>query len=31
MKDAGAILLEAGVVRKQPDNFGAMFDDSFIK
>ena len=31
MKDAGAILLEAGVVRKQPDNFAAMFDDSFIK
>jgi len=31
MKDAGAILLEAGVVRKQPENFGAMYDDSFIK
>jgi NitT/TauT family transport system substrate-binding protein len=31
MKDAGTILLEAGVVRKQPENFGAMYDDSFIK
>ena len=31
MKDAGAILLEVGVVRKQPENFGAMYDDSFIK
>ncbi|WP_298212245.1 ABC transporter substrate-binding protein [Acidovorax sp.] len=31
MKDASAILLEAGVIRKQPENFQAMFDDSFIK
>jgi len=31
MKDAAAVLLEAGVIRKQPDSFGAMFDDSFIK
>ena len=31
MKDAAAVLLEAGVIRKQPDNFAAMFDDSFIK
>ncbi|WP_404976854.1 MULTISPECIES: ABC transporter substrate-binding protein [unclassified Acidovorax] len=31
MKDAAAVLLEAGVIRKQPDNFNAMFDDSFIK
>ena len=31
MKDAGAILLEAGVIRKAPENFPAMFDDSFIK
>jgi len=31
MKDAAAILLEAGVIRKAPDNFDAMFDTSFIK
>ena len=31
MKDAVAILLEAGVIRKLPDNYGAMYDGSFIK
>ena len=31
MKDAAAILLEAGVIRKLPDNYGAMYDGSFIK
>ncbi|GAB1387164.1 ABC transporter substrate-binding protein [Melaminivora sp.] len=31
MKDAAAILLEAGVIRKQPENWSAMYDDSFIK
>lgn len=31
MKDAAAILLEAGVIRKLPDNYDAMFDTSFIK
>jgi len=31
MKDAAAILLEAGVIRKAPDNFDVMFDTSFIK
>lgn len=31
MKDATAILLEAGVIRKAPENFDAMFDASFIK
>lgn len=31
MKDAAAILLEAGVIRKLPDNYTAMYDDSFIK
>ena len=31
MKDAAAILLEAGVIRKLPDNYSAMYDDSFIK
>ena len=31
MKDAAAILLEAGVIRKMPDNFDAMLDTSFIK
>ncbi|WP_342131392.1 ABC transporter substrate-binding protein [Hydrogenophaga sp. OTU3427] len=31
MKDAAAILLDAGVIRKAPDNFDAMFDTSFIK
>jgi NitT/TauT family transport system substrate-binding protein len=31
MKDAAAILLEAGVIRKMPDNFDAMYDNSFIK
>ena len=31
MKDAAAILLEAGVIRKLPENYNAMFDDSFIK
>ncbi len=31
MKDAAAILLEAGVIRKLPENWSAMYDDSFIK
>jgi NitT/TauT family transport system substrate-binding protein len=31
MKDAAAILLEAGVVRKGADDFGSMIDTSFIK
>ena len=31
MKDAAAILVEAGVIRKLPDNYGAMYDGSFIK
>src|SRR5690606_5732563 len=31
MKEATAILLEAGVIRKAPENFDAMFDASFIK
>lgn len=31
MKDAAAILLEAGVIRKLPDNYDAMFDTRFIK
>jgi NitT/TauT family transport system substrate-binding protein len=31
MKDAAAILLEAGVIRKLPDNYSVMYDDSFIK
>ena len=31
MKEAAAILLEAGVIRKLPDNYAAMYDDSFIK
>ncbi|QBK03926.1 ABC transporter permease [Hylemonella gracilis] len=31
MKDAAAILLEAGVIRKLPDNYDAMFDTSYIK
>ena len=31
MKDAAASLLEAGVIRKLPDNYGAMYDGSFIK
>ena len=31
MKDAAAILLEAGVIRKLPDNYAVMYDDSFIK
>ena len=31
MKDAAAILLEAGVIRKAPDNFDVMYDNSFIK
>lgn len=31
MKDAAAILLEAGVIRKIPDNFDVMVDNSFIK
>ena len=31
MKDAAVILQEAGIIRKQPENFSAMVDDSFIK
>ena len=31
MKDAAAILLEAGVIRKLPEDYSAMFDTSFIK
>ena len=31
MKDAGTILLEAGVIRKAPTDFSVMFDTSFIK
>jgi NitT/TauT family transport system substrate-binding protein len=31
MKDAAAILLEAGVIRKAPTDFAVMFDTSFIK
>ncbi|WP_225781969.1 ABC transporter substrate-binding protein [Xenophilus sp. Marseille-Q4582] len=31
MKDAAAILLEAGVIRKLPDNYSVMYDASFIK
>ena len=31
MKDSAAILLEAGVIRKAPDDYAAMYDASFIK
>jgi NitT/TauT family transport system substrate-binding protein len=31
MKDSAAILLEAGVIRKAPTDFAAMFNTSFIK
>jgi NitT/TauT family transport system substrate-binding protein len=31
MKDAATILLEAGVIRRAPTDFNAMFDTSFIK
>ena len=31
MKEAAVILQEAGVIRKQPDNWSAMYDDTFIK
>lgn len=31
MKDAQKILLEAGVIRKAPENLAVTFDDSFIK
>ena len=31
MKDSAAILLEAGIIRKLPDNYSAMYDASFIK
>lgn len=31
MKDAAAILLEAGVIRKVPEDFSAMFDTRFIQ
>ena len=31
MKDAAPILLEAGVIRKMPENYNVMYDDSFIK
>lgn len=31
MKEAAAILLEAGVIRKLPENYGVMYDASYIK
>ncbi len=31
LTEAAAILLEAGVIRKLPDNYSAMYDASFIK
>lgn len=31
MKEAAAILLEAGVIRKLPDNYSVMYDASYIK
>jgi NitT/TauT family transport system substrate-binding protein len=31
MKDAAAIMLEAGVIRRAPTDFSVMFDTSFIK
>jgi len=31
MKEATPILLEAGVIRKAPEDFTAMFDASFVK
>jgi NitT/TauT family transport system substrate-binding protein len=31
MKEATAILLEAGVIRKAPEDYAAMFDASFVK
>ena len=31
MKDASKILLEAGVIRKAPEDFTAMYDASFVK
>jgi NitT/TauT family transport system substrate-binding protein len=31
MKQSAAILLEAGVIRKMPDNWSAMYDASYIK
>ena len=31
MKEAAVILQEAGVIRKQPDNWSAMYDASYIK
>lgn len=31
MKDAAAILLEAGIIRKLPDSYDAMYDNSIIK
>ena len=31
MKDAAAILLEAGIIRKLPENYSVMVDDSYIK
>ena len=31
MKDASKILLEAGVIRKAPEDFTVMYDASFIK
>ena len=31
MKEAAVILQEAGVIRKQPDNWAAMYDASYIK
>jgi len=31
MKDAQAILLESGVIRKVPEDLAATFDTSYIK
>ncbi len=31
MKEAAPILLEAGVIRKAPEDFNVMFDASFVK
>jgi NitT/TauT family transport system substrate-binding protein len=31
MKEAAPILLEAGVIRKAPEDFAATFDASFVK
>ena len=31
MKESAAILKEAGVIRSIPENYGVMYDASFIK